>query len=90
MLDKYWKGSSGYATVGIEFVLSVLLGLAVGRWLDGKLASAPWLTLTGLALGATAGFRALWREIDRANREADRLEAEAKEARRKFHGDDDG
>ena len=49
------------ASVGIEFSISTLVGLLGGRWLDGKLGTAPWLMLVGLVLGVVAGMRALIR-----------------------------
>ena len=89
LLEKYSKGTGSYATVGIELALSVLLGLAVGHWLDKKLGTDPWLTLIGVGFGMAAGFRALWRQLERANREAERMEREEKQARKDFHDERD-
>lgn len=50
-----------YGTIGLEFVLSVMLGLFGGRWLDGKLDTTPWLAVLGFGFGLAAGFRAIWR-----------------------------
>jgi ATP synthase protein I len=58
------------ASVGIEFSVSTLIGLLGGRWLDGKLGTAPWLMLVGLVLGVTAGLRSLLRTARRANEES--------------------
>jgi ATP synthase protein I len=56
-----WKGLGSYGTVGLEVVLSVMLGLFAGRWLDGKLGSAPYLALVGGALGVGTAARAVLR-----------------------------
>ena len=45
-----------YLGIGIEFIAPILLCLFVGRWLDGKLETAPILMLVGAFLGAATGF----------------------------------
>ena len=61
-----------YSTVGMELVLSVLIGLFGGRWIDQKLHTGGGFALLGFALGTVAGFRSLWRAAKRMEREADR------------------
>jgi ATP synthase protein I len=80
-----WKGLGSYSTVGLEFALSVLLGLFGGRWLDEKAGAGGVLTFIGLVLGLAAGYRSVWRQLQRANRAADREEREDQERRRKYH-----
>jgi ATP synthase protein I len=65
-LNASWR----LASVGIEFSISVVIGLLGGRWLDGKLGSEPWLMIVGLLLGVAAGFRGLIRAAKQANRAA--------------------
>ena len=36
---------------------------AVGWWLDGKLGTAPWLMLVGIALGAAGGFYSMVKKV---------------------------
>jgi ATP synthase protein I len=64
------------SSVGIELALSVVLGMFAGRWLDGKLGSAPWLTIGCLMIGFAAGLRSIMRTMDRAARSADRSSTE--------------
>ena len=45
---------------GIELAVSIVIGMLGGKWLDGKLDTDPYLMLTGLVLGAVAGFRSLF------------------------------
>jgi ATP synthase protein I len=66
------------SSVGIEFALSVLIGVFAGRWLDGKLGSSPWLMILCLCLGFAAGLRSLIRAMDKAGRAADKAEAGAR------------
>ncbi len=52
-----------YSNAGLTFVLSVLIGFAMGWFLDNKLLAgrtAPWFTFIFFALGIVAGFRSLW------------------------------
>ena len=48
---------AGYAllTVALTFALTVILGLLAGRWLDGKLRTAPLCTVGGLLAGIGLG-----------------------------------
>lgn len=85
MAQDDWKGLGTYATVGIELVLSVLLGGYAGIWLDRKLGTGPWLAAVGFGFGVAAGFRAVWRALRQANREADEADRQQRDARKKYH-----
>jgi F0F1-type ATP synthase assembly protein I len=80
-----WKSVGGYGTVGLEFALSVIVGLVAGDWLDRHLHTAPWLTLVGTAFGLAAGARALWRALRRANREADQIAEQERRELKESH-----
>lgn len=67
-----WKGVGSYGTIGLEMVLSVLFGLFVGRWLDGKLGTEPYIMLCGFGLGVAAAVRALLRSLREMKRETAR------------------
>ncbi|MBI1847227.1 MAG: AtpZ/AtpI family protein [Candidatus Rokubacteria bacterium] len=56
-----WKGVGQLASVGMTMVLSTVIGLAGGWWLDRWLGTRPWLMLVGLMLGIAAGFVVLFR-----------------------------
>lgn len=47
--------------VGIMFPVSIGFGMLIGRWLDGKFDTAPWLMLAGFALGVATAMRELLR-----------------------------
>lgn len=79
------KGLGTYGTVGLEFGLSVLVGLFGGQWIDKKLGTAPWFTLIGAAFGTAAGIRSLWRASKAAQRELEEEDRREREARREYH-----
>ena len=84
-VQQNWKGMASYGTVGLEFGLSLLVGLFGGRWLDGKLGTHHWLTVIGAGFGIAAGYRAIYRAAQAANREADRADAEDRVRRQDYH-----
>ena len=45
-----------FLTLGLELALSVLVCFFVGRWLDERWGTAPWMLIAGLVLGSVAGF----------------------------------
>lgn len=77
------KGLGDYGTVGLELVISILVGFLGGRWLDGKLGTHGWLTLIGLLFGTVAGFRSLYRAAVKMRKET---EAEDERERRERDG----
>jgi ATP synthase protein I len=48
------------ATVGLSFVIALMLGTVVGWWLDKKFGWAPYGVLTGIVLGFAAGVRSMY------------------------------
>ena len=59
------------SALGLTFVAAIVLGLAVGWWLDGRLGTSPACLLLGLFLGIAAGFKNLItfsRRLDRLDR----------------------
>lgn len=52
-----------YLGVGIQFAGAILLFLFLGRWLDERLGTEPWLLLLGVFVGAGAGFYSLYRQL---------------------------
>ena len=51
----------------IIFILpsAVIGGYLIGRWIDGKLDSFPWATMTLVLLGAAGGFVEVFRILNR-------------------------
>lgn len=70
-----------FAGLGLQFVLSLLLFLYAGQWVDGKLGSSPWFLILGVFTGASAAFYSMYRALKAAERreeEQDRLDKETK------------
>ncbi len=72
-----YKGLGGFGTLGLEIVLSVLLGLFGGSWLDERYGTTPYLMWGGLAFGVAVSVRAVQRALSIMKREAAREEREA-------------
>ena len=45
-----------YGGVGFQLAASVVAGLLIGNYLDGRWGTAPWLAMGGLFLGTVGGF----------------------------------
>lgn len=63
-----------YAALGLEMALSVVIGLAIGAFLDKRLNTGPWLTILFLILGFAAGVRSLIRAALTSQREMNKEE----------------
>ncbi|HEY3314705.1 MAG TPA: AtpZ/AtpI family protein [Bacillota bacterium] len=66
------RGRSGFGvgqyfatafTSALTLAFAFFIGFYGGQWLDRRFGTYPWLTLIGLGLGVTAGFRTVLREI---------------------------
>jgi F0F1-type ATP synthase assembly protein I len=54
------KGYGEVASLGVSFILSLLIGTAIGWWLDNKFGWKPYGFLGGLALGLAAAVRSAY------------------------------
>ena len=55
------RGMGQYGTIGIEMVLSMLVGLWIGTKLDEKLGTAPWMAVLWFFFGCAAAGRTVYR-----------------------------
>jgi F0F1-type ATP synthase assembly protein I len=62
--DEWYVSYGIYGVVGIQLAAAVVAGLFFGNYLDKKLHTLPWLTITGLLLGSIAGFYNLFRILN--------------------------
>lgn len=53
------------SVVGLTLALCIALGTGGGMWLDKRLGTEPAFTVVGFLLGAVAGFRELFRSIQK-------------------------
>jgi len=45
-----------YGAAGLQLAVSVVAGLLIGTYLDGRFGSGPWLAVAGLILGFAGGM----------------------------------
>ena len=62
-LKEYMRETS-YLSSGLEFSLSVLIGMGIGYILDRWLKTFPIMTILWLVLGFVAGIRSLYRKVN--------------------------
>lgn len=58
-------------SLGTEMVASVLIGTLGGYGLDRLFHTKPWLMIIGFILGSIAGFRGLFRLLNRDKEKKD-------------------
>lgn len=56
-------------TIGLQLVCATFIGLAMGYFLDKWLGTSPWLLVIFLLLGIVAGFRDVYLEARRIQRQ---------------------
>jgi len=57
-----------YSSLGLQVALSIVIGLALGLYLDKRLGTHPFLLFLGLGLGIAAGFRNIGLAIRKSRR----------------------
>ncbi len=61
-LKEYIERTS-YMMVGVQFALSIIIGVVIGYYLDKRLSTFPWMTIFWLLIGFAAGLKNLYREL---------------------------
>ena len=49
--------------MGVQFVVAILVFLFLGKWLDGRLGTSPWLLILGVFGAAGASTYAMYRKV---------------------------
>ena len=65
MKDEY-RAIGSWGTLGLEIVLSELVGFLGGRWLDARFGTTPWVSVVGFCFGCGAAGSAIhraWKEM---------------------------
>lgn len=84
MAQSAWRNVGRYGTVGFELILSIVIGYWIGRWLDGRFfPGKSWMTIVFTSAGTYAGFRALWKAAKQMTADAERIDAEEAEERKR-------
>jgi ATP synthase protein I len=52
----YWRTVGELGTLGLSFVLALVMGTAAGLWVDRTFGSNPWGMLVGFVLGFAAAI----------------------------------
>ena len=55
-IGQAYRSVGPYITLGIQFVVNILVCVFAGRWLDGHFDTSPIFTLLGSLFGIAAGF----------------------------------
>ena len=63
-----WQLIGQLSTIGMSFVLALVMGFGGGYWLDTMLGTKPWLSFVGFFLGLAAGVLNVYRVLQLANR----------------------
>lgn len=81
-------GAAGkYAGLGMQFVVSILLFLYLGQWLDRRLGTAPLFLYVGVFTGAGAAFYSMYRMLMADQRREEAARAREKAAARETERD---
>lgn len=62
-----WQLIGQMSTIGMSFVLALILGFGAGFWLDGVLDTKPWLSFIGFFCGLAAGVLNVYRVLKLSN-----------------------
>lgn len=62
-----WQLIGQLSTIGMSFVLALVLGFGAGYWLDSTLGTKPWLSFIGFFLGLAAGVLNVYRVLKLSN-----------------------
>jgi ATP synthase protein I len=73
---RIYRGTAGYATVGMEIVFAIVFAMFVGSWLDARWGTDPWLTWSGFAFGLATAVHSVMRALRMMKAETAREERE--------------
>ena len=60
----FWQGLGLVGSVGWMVVTPTLIGAFLGRWIDDRLKSGVFWTLSLLFIGVTMGCLTAWRHVE--------------------------
>ncbi len=60
---KTTKAVLAYSSIGLQLAGTLLLCVYAGFWLDRRYGTTPWLLVAGAAVGMTAGFFNMFKEL---------------------------
>jgi ATP synthase protein I len=60
-----WAYAALFSEIGLSLLVTTLVGVLVGRWVDAQLGSLPLFVLVGFLAGAGAGTVMIYRLVSR-------------------------
>ncbi len=69
---EYFNSLLKASLIGIHLVTCTVVGLVIGYFLDKWLGTAPWLTMIFFFLGVAAGFKNMFQEIKKLNKDVNK------------------
>jgi len=63
MIRTAWELSAGM----LSFVVALGIGWWIGRWLDGRMGTSPWMTIVFVVFGLVAGVLNVYRTMSRVS-----------------------
>ena len=72
------RGFAPFLTLGIQLALSIVAFFFLGKWLDGRFNTSPWLMFGGLLIGVVGGMVKFITAVMKLGQQQDALDAERK------------
>jgi ATP synthase protein I len=60
-----WAYAALFSEIGISLLVTTLIGVLVGRWVDGQFGTLPVFVLVGFLVGAGAGTTMIYRLVSK-------------------------
>ncbi len=76
--NKHFESLGLASIMGIHLVSGVVVGMAMGYYLDKFLGTKPWMTILFLVFGIIAGYKNMFREMQRIQKKEAEADAEEK------------
>jgi F0F1-type ATP synthase assembly protein I len=76
------RGLGPYLTMGIQLAIPVIAFFFLGRWLDHRWNTSPWLMIGGIALGGVGGMIKFISSAMKLGQQQDKLDAEQKQQKK--------
>ncbi len=73
------RGFAPFLTLGIQLALSIVVFFFLGKWMDSRFNTSPWLMLGGLIIGGVGGMVKFITSVMKLGQQQDALDAERKQ-----------
>ena len=70
-LAQAYRSVGPYLTLGIQFIVTILLCIFLGHWADAKFDTSPIFILIGSLLGIAAGFYNFFKVVLKMDRKSE-------------------